>query len=187
MDTTHCLFFWLIFVRCFGLLISPGREVPDREMHLLDVVSLFLPLPVGNSLRKTHMGICCTPTFLVLPELWFKEMVDMYHCLLRWPTWHWVTSSRNYLYFMVASWTTASNTGRAGESVTSVILVFSFHLQMRNVLSHQCKNVVSQFRKKAVSRIKMLRAKTISTGTYFFKRDQTCWQLQTCAYPMCFF
>ena len=26
--------------RCFGLLISPGREVPDREMHLLDVVSL---------------------------------------------------------------------------------------------------------------------------------------------------
>ncbi|XP_038046522.1 rab GTPase-activating protein 1-like isoform X2 [Patiria miniata] len=26
--------------RCFGLLISPGREVPDREMHLLDVVNL---------------------------------------------------------------------------------------------------------------------------------------------------
>ena len=25
--------------RCFGLLICPGREVPDREMHLLDVVS----------------------------------------------------------------------------------------------------------------------------------------------------
>ncbi|XP_033105169.1 rab GTPase-activating protein 1-like isoform X2 [Anneissia japonica] len=26
--------------RCFGLLISPGRDVPDRHMHLLDMVTM---------------------------------------------------------------------------------------------------------------------------------------------------
>jgi len=37
----HCVENDLCFCRCFGLLISPGRNVKDSDMHVIDMVIMI--------------------------------------------------------------------------------------------------------------------------------------------------
>lgn len=59
--------YWFFFCRCFGLLLSPGKDVRNSDMHLLDLVRIaffFLSLYAISSIK------------IVTPNLMLKHIYE---------------------------------------------------------------------------------------------------------------